>query len=189
MMKKAESLPKTAELGFQQVVDITNPTYQSLQGKYFTGQTGLLGDDPGFNSWAMLKNPENSGVNLFFDLLTLSNYSADPYVAYTYFNSIPSGTELVSVDVASGNTALSPLPIPKSQIKYSRRVSNSPEGGVIAFDRVVGGFFTEKSEFVGRFIFGPGGALIVYLIPLKPATALFSRVAFGWWEEEITTNN
>lgn len=60
----------------QQVVNIPNTLYKSLQGIYFIGQTPSLFISNTSNAWAALVNPMNSEKNLFFNVFTVSNFSS-----------------------------------------------------------------------------------------------------------------
>lgn len=167
------------------VVDITNPTYQSIQGRYFVGQSGPISEEVGFHAWVMLRNPEDSGVNLFLSAVTLSNFSADPYAAYYYFNALPMQEGLISEQISPANLALDPPPAHQAEILWAGRISGSPDGGTLVFTRAVSGYTTEKTDYDGRLIFGPGDWLFIELNTIRPASSLFGRVAFGWWEEEV----
>jgi hypothetical protein len=164
------------------VVDITNPTFQSERGKYFVGRTDDLTLIPGYNAWAAVMNPSGSDVNLFFNVFTLSNYTQNPYLAQIIFNATPPGSGTVSNHVSPGNTELSPLPIPRSQIQFAQGVTGFPQGGVGVLNRVISAFLTDKAEYDGRFIFPPSGSLVIFLTPLGTASVT-ANVAFGWWEK------
>ena len=55
-----------------EVVDITSPAMNSMLGRYFIGQTGELCFGNCFNAWGGIVNPINSGVNLYFDIFTIT---------------------------------------------------------------------------------------------------------------------
>lgn len=59
----------------QEVVSIPVSLFKSMQGKYFVGQTEPLWVGNGLNAWAGLINPRNSGVNLYANVFTISNFS------------------------------------------------------------------------------------------------------------------
>ena len=164
------------------VVDITNSTLQSIRGRYFVGRTDDLTLTPGYDAWAAIINPSDSNVNLWFNVFTLSNYTQNPYLAQIIFNSTPPGTGTVSSHVSPGNTALSPLPTPLSQILFAQGVAGFPQGEAGVLNRVISAFMTDKAEYDGRFIFPPGGSLVIFLTPLGTASVT-ANVAFGWWEE------
>lgn len=56
-------------------VNVPISLYKSLQGKYFVGQTEELRVWNGSNAWAGLFNPHNSCVNLYANVVTISNFS------------------------------------------------------------------------------------------------------------------
>lgn len=66
---------------FIKAVNIPNPLYQSLQGRYFVGQTETIRFGKGKNAWGGLINPSNSDVNLFVNAFTVTNHSNQPFIA------------------------------------------------------------------------------------------------------------
>ena len=167
-----------------EVVSIPNPLSKSIKGRYFVGQTEtlILGQD--FNAWGGLINPSNSGVNLFVNVYTVTNFSEIPFLAQIWFNTKPPGRGVISHEVSSGNTTLSPLPVPKTELQFVQSVSGFPTGGVNVLDRLVGPIGTLVSEDDGKWIIPPGGNFTVFLV--SPGAELIkSLIAFGWWEEKI----
>jgi hypothetical protein len=79
LFRKKKQIPRANKP--LEVVDITNPTMQSILGKYFIGQTDevVLGGQS--NAWGGLVNPANSGVNMFFDIFTITNFSTQSFLA------------------------------------------------------------------------------------------------------------
>lgn len=167
-----------------EVVSIPNPLSKSIKGRYFAGQTEILILGQGFNTWGGLINPSNSGVNLFVNVYTVTNFSEIPLLAQIWFNTKPPGMGVISDKVTPGNTTLSPLPVPKTELQYVQSVSGFPTSGVNAFDRLVGPKGTLASEDDGKWIIPPGGNYIVFLV--SPGAELIKAlIAFGWWEEKI----
>lgn len=58
-----------------EVVDITSPAMNSMLGRYFIGQTGVLSFGNKYTAWGGIVNPSGSGVNLYLDIFTITNFS------------------------------------------------------------------------------------------------------------------
>lgn len=166
---------------FSKTVNIPNPLYQSLQGRYFVGQTEHIRLGKGKNAWGGLINPRKSNVNLFVNAFTITNHSNQPFEAEIWFNSDPPGKPVISNNVTPANTALSPSPKPKVKIEYAEFVKELPKKGVMAFRRIVPPQSTLTSDEDGKFIFPPGGSFIIFLV--SPNNEIIqAEVAFGWFE-------
>ncbi|WLV25328.1 DUF6143 family protein [Aciduricibacillus chroicocephali] len=168
---------------FSNVVNIPNPLYQSLKGRYFVGQTDHIRFGKGTNAWGGLINPVKSDVDLFVNAFTITNHSNQPIEAEIWFNPIPPGEFTISDNVTPANTALCPPPIPEVKIAYAEFVEGSPRKGVMAFRRIVPPQSTLVSEEDGKFIFPPGGSFIIFLRS-KTNEIIKSEVAFGWFEKD-----
>lgn len=167
-----------------EVVSIPISLSKSLQGKYFAGQTESLTFSNTTNAWAALINPSGSGVNLFANVYTISNFSDKPFVVQIWFNTNLPETGTISTKVSPANTALVPQPVPKVQVHFNQNVNGVPLGGVNVFDRIVPPGATLASEEDGKFIFPPGGNWTLFLTaPTSEETIFTAIVAFGWWEE------
>lgn len=162
------------------VVSIPNPLYKSQKGKYFVGQTQTLTFGPGTNAWGGLVNPKNSGVNLFVNVYTITNFSGYPFPSKVYFNTFPPGHPLTSRLVSPSNTTR--VSIPKVKIQFVRSTTGNPTGGTNVFLREVSPRTTLVSEEDGKFIIPPGGSFILFLGG-HPSGIVKARLAFGWWEE------
>ena len=168
-----------------EVVSIPNSLAKSVQGKYFAGQTESLTLSNTTNAWGALINPVDSGVNLFANVYTISNYSDSPFLAQIWFNATLPAASTPSTKVSPADTALVPAPFPEVSIQYGQGVSGVPDNGVNVFSRIVPPGATLASEEDGKFIFPPGGNWIIFLTSLDSVTTTFSAVvAFGWWEEK-----
>ena len=163
-----------------QVVSVPNPLFKSLQGKYFVGQTQTLTFGRGSNAWGGLINPKNSGVNLFVNAYTVTNFSSKTFPAKVFFNSFPPGNPMTSLLVSPANT--SRLSIPKVKLQFVRSTTRIPRGGTNVFLREVSPKSTLASDEDGKFIIPPGGSFVLFLAG-PPSGIVKSRVAFGWWEE------
>ncbi|MEH6852989.1 DUF6143 family protein [Priestia megaterium] len=165
-------------------VNIPNPLYQSLKGRYFVGQTEHIRFAAGINAWGGLVNPCKSDVNLFVNAFTITNHSNQPFEAEIWFNSIPIEKPMISNNVTPANTALLPFPKPEVKIAYAEFVKEIPRKGVMAFRRIVPPQSTLASDEDGKFIFPPGGSFIILLV--SPSNEIIqAEVAFGWFEKNI----
>ncbi len=169
---------------FSKAVNIPNPLFQSLLGRYFVGQTEHIRFGKGKNAWGGLVNPSKSDVHLFVNAFTITNHSNQPFEAEIWFNSIPPGKPMISNNVTPANTALSPLPQPEVKIGYAEFVEGFPKKGVMAFRRIVPPQSTLTSDEDGKFIFPPGGSFIIFLV--SPNNEIIqAEVAFGWFEKDM----
>jgi hypothetical protein len=166
----------------QQTVNIPNPLYKSLQGKYFIGQTPPLFLNNGSNAWAALANPEDSGRVLFFNVFTVSNFSSHIIGAQLWLNTNPPGSPAVSSLVSPADTALCPKPEHRILLQYVQSTGEIPYGGVNIFDRIVPSTSTLVSQEDGKIIIPPGGNVVLFL-KSSDAETTNAIVAFGWWEE------
>ena len=172
---------------FQQVVNIPNPLYQSLQGKYFIGQTPTLFVGNGSNAWAALINPESSHKNLFFNVFTISNFSLNIITAELWLNTTPPGNPATSSSISPTNTAFTPKPDHKVLLQYVQSTGGIPSGGVNILDRIVPPYTTLVSEEDGKIIIPPGGNVLLFLRSSSIET-INAIIAYGWWETREELN-
>lgn len=165
-------------------VNIPNPLYQSLKGRYFVGQTETICLGKGKNAWGGLINPLQSNVDLFVNAFTITNHSDQPFVAEIWFNPIPPGKPMISNKVTPANIALSPPTKPEVQIAFAELVKGVPKGGVNAFKRIVPPKSTLTSDEDGKFIFASGESFIIFLLSPDDET-IEVEVAFGWFEKAV----
>jgi hypothetical protein len=174
--KKVSFLPKEVVLPIS--------LYESIQGKYFVGYADNIEGSPNTNAWAGLINPCTSGVILYANVITVTNVTGEPFEAEFWFNAHFPGTPVTSDLVTPANTAIRPLPVPKVKIAQASNVPNiPPAGGTKVYSQEVFEESTIVFEENGKYIFPPGGSLIVYLNLIGSQTT--GRVAFGWWEKPI----
>lgn len=169
----------------QEVIVLPENVYHSSLGEYFLGQTDIISFGRGYNGWGGLVNPMNSKVNMFLNAYTITNYSNEPLTAEAWLSSTLPGNEKVSPYFAAGNQAIIPPSIPKVEIQNASFVSGNPRGGTYAFVRRVEPVITlTKHDFQGMFIIPPGSSFSLFF--LSPGgRQVYTRVAFGWWEESI----
>lgn len=167
-------------------MNIPNPLYQSLQGRYFVGQTEPICLGEGKNAWGSLSNPHHSNVDLFVNAFTITNHSNQPFVAEIWFNAIPPGNKSVKIsrNVTAANTAIVPVPEPKGKIEFAELVEGFPSEGVNAFKRIVPPQSTLASDEDGKYIFPPGGSFIIFLVS-PDNDFIEAEVAFGWFEKKV----
>lgn len=171
---------------FIKTVDYPVELYQSLKGRYFTAQTPCLFVGGESSAWGALVNPSDSGVNLYFFVATLNYISGENLTIGYYMNSELPGRPRKSNIIAPANTAIEPLPEPRTFLLYASDVRGFPEGGELMFSRTAyaNQFMTVDGD--GRFIVPPGGNCGFFLSPLSRGEAE-SKVylAFGFWEAPV----
>ena len=164
-------------------VSIPYALYQSEEGNYFIGQTPILTGEGG-RALAALVNPRNSGVNIYVNAITVTNLSELSVSAEIYLKYKVKGG-LISDLVSSANLAFNPDPTPKGQIQYLNTVTEAPCTSIPIFTRIV----SPSSTLVidgSQIIIPPGESLVVYLGEILSIEPDSTKVAFGWWEEEIS---
>jgi hypothetical protein len=165
------------------VVDITSPGYNALKGSYFIGQTGELKFKEGFDAWGGLVNPPDSGVNLYFDIFTITNFSEQSYLAQIWMNAKPPIHSRISDTVTPSNQSINPPPMPKVTLLFADEIQEPLRKGINIFDRIV----TPESTLVsdshqGSMIIGPGGTFSILLKAYGPQT-ITGTIVLTWWEE------
>lgn len=168
-----------------EVVNITSPALNSKRGKYFIGKTGLLNFGGGYYAWGGIVNPIDSGVNLYIDIFTITNYSSQNFISEIWLNAGPPNNAAVSFDVTPTNQAVSPPPKPKAIMKFAGFSTEPMRKGVNIFDRIV----TQNSTLVsdshnGSIIIGPGGSFSILLRP-NGYQFITGTIVLTWWEEKM----
>lgn len=171
------------------VVDITSPGYNALLGRYFIGQTGELEFGGPNDAWGGIINPSYSGVNLYFDIFTITNFSEDSFTAEVWLNTNTPKEALISTTVTPSNQAITPPPKPMVIMKYSDRVTQPFVEGVNIFDRIV----TPNSTLVsdshqGSIIIGPGGSFSI-LLKSPGERRIYGTIVLTWWEQPIYSHH
>lgn len=168
-----------------EVVDITSPAMNSMLGRYFIGQTGMLNFGNKCNAWGGIINPNNSGVNLYFDIFTITNFSTQNFVSEIWMNAEPPKKSIISTTVTSSNQTILPPPSPKAVMVYADCTTESLTNGVNIFGRIVTSNSTLVSDsHKGSIIIGPGGSFSILLKSLGAQT-LMATIVLTWWEEKI----
>lgn len=165
-----------------EVVSIPVSLYKSTRGRYFVGQTDTLQAGNGASAWAGLVNPRNSGVNLYANVFTISNFSNEYLTAQIWLNTTFPESASVSDKVSPANTSLRVIPQNNVNIRFIRTTALLPQNGVNVYERIVPPNTTLVSEEDGKFIEAPGGSYAV-IIKSSKLTISEAVVAFGWWEK------
>lgn len=166
----------------QEVVSIPVSLFESMQRNYFVGQTESLWVGSKSNAWAGLVNPHNSGVDLYANVFTISNFSNNYLTAEIWLNSSFLEKGNVSNKVSPSNTASRPPSKNRVNIRFIKSSTKAPQNGVNVYKRIVPPNTTLVDEEDGKFIESPGGS---YVIVVKSSASKLSEVivAFGWWEK------
>lgn len=168
-----------------EVVDITSPTMNSILGRYFIGQTGILNFGNRYNAWGGIINPDNSGVNLYFDIFTITNFSTQDFTTEIWLNVRTPSKAIVSSTVTPSNQSISPPPKPKTVMKYADYLSEPLTKGVNIFGRIVTSNSTLVSDsHKGSIIIGPGGSFSI-LLKSPRSENITGTIVLTWWEEKI----
>jgi hypothetical protein len=171
-----------------EVVDITSPAMNSMLGRYFIGQTGMLDFGNNYDAWGGIVNPANSGVNLYFDIFTITNFSTYSFTGEIWLNARPPKKAKVSSTVTPSNQAISPAPKPNAIMVYADSVGEPLTNGVNIFGRIVPPNSTLVSDsHQGSMIIGPGGSFSILLKSPGPQT-IQGTIVLTWWEEKTGGN-
>ncbi|WP_423408885.1 DUF6143 family protein [Heyndrickxia sp. MSNUG] len=166
-----------------EVVNITSPALNSRRGKYFIGKTGLLNFGGGYYAWGGIVNPVDSGVNVYIDIFTITNFSNQNFISEIWLNANPPRKAAVSSQVTPTNQAISPSPQPKAVMKYAGYSAEPMTKGVNIFDRIVNQNSTLVSDsHNGSIIIGPGGSFSILLRP-PGYQYITGTIVLTWWEE------
>lgn len=164
-----------------QTVNIPISLYESIEGKYFVGQTKMLSLGDETFAWGGLINPANSKTKLYVNVFTITNYNDNDIFAQVWTNSAPPGDYNISNKVSTTNTTLYPVPTPKAKLAYSTEILDTPKEGTNIFDRIISPRTTVVAEEDGKYIVVPGSSFILFLKSLSFDTQ--ARIALEWWEE------
>lgn len=178
-------MPKKMSKQPTEVVNITSPALNSRLGRYFIGQTELLNFGGRYNAWGGIINSIDSGVNLYIDIFTITNFSTHSFVGEIWLNANVPKNSLVSPTVTSANQSISPPPIPKAVMKYADCFTEPMTRGVNIFGRIVAPNSTLVSDsHNGSIIIPPGGSFSILLRPLI-SQYISGTIVLTWWEESI----
>ena len=168
----------------EKTVNIPISLFESIEGRYFVGQTELLNFGNATNAVGRLFNPTHSRVNLFVNVITISNLTQTDFLAQIWFNAELPEPGTVSRLVTPANTVLRPRPKPEAVLQFAQNIQGTPIGGVNPFDRLIPPITTVVDEEDGKFILPPGGSFAIFLVG-QGSVPLQARIALGWWETRI----
>jgi hypothetical protein len=176
-------MPNEMDKQTMEVVNVTSPALNSRRGKYFIGKTGLLNFGGGYYAWGGIVNPVDSGVNVYVDIFTITNFSNQNFISEIWLNADPPRNAAVSSHVVPTNQAISPSPKPKAVLKYAGYSAELMTKGVNIFDRIVNQNSTLVSDsHNGSIIISPGDSFSILLRP--PGYQFISgTIVLTWWEE------
>ena len=181
---KNEYMLDGKNIKLQQVVSIPISLSKSMQRKYFVGQTETLLVGNGSIAWAGLVNPDDSGVNLYTNVFTISNFSDDYLTAEIWLNANLPGKASISHKISATNTSVKSLSKNQVDILFVESTTMVPDNGVNVYERIVQPNTTLVGEEDGKFIESSGGN---YVVVIKSLSSNLDKVivAFGWWEKSI----
>lgn len=168
-----------------EVVDITSPAMNSMLGRYFIGQTGVLSFGNKYTAWGGIVNPSGSGVNLYFDIFTITNFSNQNFLGEIWLNAKPPSKATISSTVTPSNQSISPPPRPKAVMLYADYSTEPITNGTNIFGRIV----TPNSTLVsdshkGSIIIGPEGSFSI-LLKSQSSQIIIGTIVLTWWEENV----
>ncbi len=158
--------------------------YRSLKGQYFMGYADNMYFEMDKSAWAMLYNPQDSGVNLFVNVWTMTDLYEPPTRVQIWFNSRMPGDAMESPLLTTVNFTMQPQPKPKAKLVQASNVTGEPDGGAKAYARRSLPGETIVKEEEGKIILPPGGNITVFISNSEGVNIpAYTRVAYGWWEE------
>jgi len=167
-----------------EVVDLTSPGWNSRVGRYFIGQTGVLNLGNQLNAWGGIINPSHSGVNLYFDIFTITNFGVQSFTSEIWLNAEPPFGVAKFSPITPSNQSIYPPPRPKAFMEQADYLGEDLAEGVNIFDRIV----TPNSTLVsdshqGSIIIGPGGSFSI-LLKSPGREMVTATIVLTWWEEK-----
>lgn len=168
-----------------EVVDLTSPGWNARLGRYFIGQTEELYFGNGFCAWGGIINPRFSGVNLYFDIFTITNFGDQSFDAEIWLNAVPPYQSEECARIVPSNQAITPPPRPKASMWQADYLNEPLQNGKDIFGRIV----TPNSTLVsdshqGSIIIGPGGTFSI-LLRFSGPEIIKATIVLTWWEESI----
>lgn len=168
-----------------EIVDLTSAGWNSRQGRYFIGQTGELHLGNHMNAWGGIINPIHSGVNVYFDIFTITNFGLHSFTAEVWLNAEQPCGEVESATVTPSNQAIHPLPRPYASMVGVGYQLEELKKGVNIFDRIVPSNSTLVSDsHQGSIIIGPGGSFSIQLKTVS-TQIVTAAIVLTWWEERV----
>lgn len=178
MMERGNELPV-------EVVDLTSPGWNARMGRYFIGQTEELHFGNGLSAWGGIINPRYSGVNLYFDIFTITNFGDQTFDAEIWLNAVPPYIAMECTRITPSNQAINPPPRPKVAMRQAEYLNEKLQNGVDIFGRIVSANSTLVSDsHQGSILIGPGGTFSI-LLKSSERKIMNATIVLTWWEERI----
>lgn len=165
-------------------ISIEYPLFQSQKGSYYIGQTPILTGTDCY-SIAALVNPRESDMNIYLNAITVTNISEQNLSAEIYLRATPPISK-PSPYVSCTNVTIVPPPQPNGRIQFNDIVTHPQYDGISIFSRIAPANSTIVIDG-GQIIIPPNSCILVYLGGFLPVEFDSSIVAFGWWEERISS--
>jgi hypothetical protein len=168
----------------EEIVDLTNSGYNARLGRYFIGQSKVLHFGNQQCAWSGIINPYHSGVNVYFDIFTITNFSEQSFIAEIWLNAEPPYGETKYSSITPSNQAIHPAPCSKALMQHADYLNDSFTEGVNIFDRIV----TPNSTLVsdshqGSIMIGQGGTFSI-LLKSCSREIVTAAIVLTWWEEK-----
>lgn len=168
-----------------EVVDLTSPGWNARLGRYFIGQTEELHFGNGLSAWSGIINPRHSGVNLYFDIFTITNFRDRSFDAEIFLNAAPPYSAMECTRITPSNQSIIPPPKPKASLWQAEYLNEELQNGVNIFGRIVSPNSTLVSDsHQGSIIIGPGGTFSISL-GSSEREIITATIVLTWWEERI----
>jgi hypothetical protein len=172
-----------------EVVDVTSPALNSKLGRYFIGQTELLNFGNGSSAWGGIVNPMGSGVDLYFDIFTITNFSAQTVYGEIWLGAAPPRRAKPSSTVTPSNQAFFPPPKPKAVMLDADNLAEPLSKGVNIFGRIVPPNSTLVSDsHKGSMIIPPGSTFSI-LLQTQDRQYVQGTIVLTWWEEKCSESD
>lgn len=169
----------------EKVVNLTSPGWNSQLGKYFIGQTDVLSFGNRLNAWSGISNPCHSGVNLYFDIFTITNFGEQSFTAEIWLNATPPLRNSKFSIITPSNQAVVPPKRPKAFMQEADYLSLDLTSGSNIFDRIVPPNSTLVSDsHQGSIIIGQGDTFCIFL-KSSSKEIVTSTIVLTWWEENV----
>jgi hypothetical protein len=169
-----------------EVVDVTSPALNSKLGRYFIGQTELLNFGNGGGAWGGIVNPVGSGVDLYIDIFTITNFSAQIILGEIWLGAMPPRGAKPSSTVTPSNQAFYPPPKPKAVMMDADNLVEPLLKGANIFGRIVPPNSTLVSDSHKGSIIIPPGSTFSILVQTQDTQYAQGTVVLTWWEESCS---
>jgi hypothetical protein len=130
-----------------------------------------------------------SGVDLYFDIFTITNFSAKTFLGEILLGAMPPRRAGPSSTVTPSNQAISPPPKPKAVMLDADNLVEPILNGVNIFGRIVPPNSTLVSDsHKGSMIIPPGSSFSILLQTQDPQNVQ-GTIVLTWWEEKCSESD